>query len=165
MNTNLNKEIHENILETEKLLQSTNELDVIEYSIWTKEKAKLKYNGNIPNFPIYNNFIYWCNLGINIGSEQNKLRPVIIVRTSLKSTIAIVIPLTSKRLNDKFWYHIDLEELDSTALVEQLRVISKIRIISPFRKKGKMIVIEKLDWSNINKQLQVLYRLKPLKNI
>ena len=42
MNTNLNKEIHENILETEKLLQSTNELDVIEYSIWTKEKAKLK---------------------------------------------------------------------------------------------------------------------------
>ena len=104
-------------------------------------------------------------MGINIGSEQNKLRPVIIVRTSLKSTIAIVIPLTSKRLNDKFWYHIDLEELDSTALVEQLRVISKIRIISPFRKKGKMIVIEKLDWSNINKQLQVLYRLKPLKNI
>lgn len=28
-----------------------------------------------------------------------------------------------------------------------------------------MIVIEKLDWSNINKQLQVLYRLKTLKNI
>lgn len=77
----MNKEIHENILETEKLLQSTNELDVIEYSIWTKEKAKLKYNWNIPNFPIYNNFIYWCNLGINIGREQNKLRPVIIVRT------------------------------------------------------------------------------------
>lgn len=77
----MNKEIHENILKTEKLLQSTNELDVIEYSIWTKEKAKLKYNGNISNFPIYNNFIYWCNLGINIGREQNKLRPVIIVRT------------------------------------------------------------------------------------
>ena len=30
MNTNLNKKIHKNILETEKLLQSTNELDVIE---------------------------------------------------------------------------------------------------------------------------------------
>ncbi len=42
MNTNLNKEIHENILETEKLLQSTNELDVIEYSIWTKRKSKIK---------------------------------------------------------------------------------------------------------------------------
>ena len=30
MNTNLNKKIYENILETEKLLQNTNELDVIE---------------------------------------------------------------------------------------------------------------------------------------
>ena len=62
-----------------------------------KEKAKLKYNGIIPNFPIYNNFIYWCNLGINIGSEQNKIRPVIIVGSTIKSPIAIIIPLTSKR--------------------------------------------------------------------
>ena len=67
----MNKEIHENIIETEKILLNINEVDAIEYSIWTKEKAKLKYNGIIPNFPIYNNFIYWCNLGINIGSEQN----------------------------------------------------------------------------------------------
>ena len=79
--------------------------------------------------------------------------------------VAIIIPLTSKRLKDEFWYHIDLEKLDSTALVEQLRVISKIRIISPFRQKGKMVVISKLDWNKINRQLQVLYRLKPLKNI
>jgi mRNA interferase MazF len=161
----LNKEIHENIIETEKILLNINEVDAIEYSIWTKEKAKLKYNGIISNFPIYNNFIYWCNLGINIGSEQNKIRPVIIVGSTIKSPIAIIIPLTSKRLKDEFWYHIDLEKLDSTALVEQLRVISKIRIISPFRQKGKMVVISKLDWNKINRQLQVLYRLKPLKNI
>ena len=161
----MNKEIHENILEPEKILENINELDAIEYSIWTKEKAKLKYNGSIPDFPIYNNFIYWCNLGINIGSEQNKIRPVIIVGSFIKSPIAIIIPLTSKRLKDNFWYHVDLEKLDSTALVEQLRVISKIRIINPFRQKGKIVVISKLDWNKINRQLQVLYRLKPLKNI
>lgn len=98
----MNKEIHENIIETEKILLNINEVDAIEYSIWTKEKAKLKYNGIIPNFPIYNNFIYWCNLGINIGSEQNKIRPVIIVGSTIKSPIAIIIPLTSKRLKDEF---------------------------------------------------------------
>ena len=65
----MNKEIHENILETEKILQATNGQDTVEYSIWTKQKALLKYNENIPVFPIYNNFIYWCDLGINIGSE------------------------------------------------------------------------------------------------
>ena len=160
----MNKEIHENILETEKILQATNGQDTVEYSIWTKQKALLKYNENIPVFPIYNNFIYWCNLGINIGSEQNKIRHVIIVGNTIKSPIAIIIPLTSKSLKDEFWYHIDLEKLDSTALVEQLRVISKIRIISPFRQKGKMVIISKSDWNKINRQLQVLYRLKPLKN-
>lgn len=101
----MNKEIHENIIETEKILLNINEVDAIEYSIWTKEKekAKLKYNGIIPNFPIYNNFIYWCNLGINIRSEQNKIRPVIIVGSTIKSPIAIIIQLTSKRLKDEFW--------------------------------------------------------------
>ena len=54
----MNKEIHENILETEKILQATNGQDTVEYSIWTKQKALLKYNENIPVFPIYNNFIY-----------------------------------------------------------------------------------------------------------
>lgn len=114
----MNKEIHENMQNTENLLQSINTIDTIEFAEWIKEKTELKYRGNMPIFPIYNNFIYWCNLGINIGSEQNKLRPVIIIRTSKNSSISTIIPLTSKRLNDELWYHIDLEKIDSTALVE-----------------------------------------------
>ena len=162
MNTNLNKEIHENILETEKLLQSTNELDVIEYSIWTKEKAKLKYNGNIPNFPIYNNFIYWCNLGINIGSEQNKIRPTLILRSFKQSPICTILPLTSKRLQDKFQFHVDLENLNSTVLIEQIRVVSKLRFLNPYRLKGKLVTISQNDWDKINIQLENLYKLRPL---
>jgi len=159
----MNKEIHENMQNTENLLQSIDTIDTVEFSEWIKEKTELKYRGNMPIFPIYNNFIYWCNLGINIGSEQNKLRPVIIIRTSKNSSISTIIPLTSKRLNDELWYHIDLEKIDSTALVEQLRVISKIRIINPLRKKGKLVALSESDWNKINYQLKILYRLKPLK--
>ena len=159
----MNEEIHKNIQNAENVLLSINTVDTIEFSEWIKEKVKLKYQVNIPVIPIYNNFIYWCNLGINIGSEQNKLRPVIIIRTSKNSSICTIIPLTSKRLNDELWYHIDLEDIDSTALVEQLRVISKIRIVNPFRKKGKLVTISQSDWNKINYQLEVLYRLKPLK--
>ena len=72
----MNTEIHINIKEAENLLNSINNSDTIQFSEWTKEKANLRYNGKLPGFPIYNNFIYWCNLGINIGSEQNKLRPI-----------------------------------------------------------------------------------------
>lgn len=160
----MNKEISKNIKEIEKLLKTINNYDTLEFSEWINEKANLRYNGQIPKFPIYNNFIYWCNLGINVGSEQNKLRPVLILKTSKNSPICTIIPLTSKRLHDKFWFHVDLEEIDATALVEQLRVVSKLRMFNPFRKKGQLITISQDDWNNINSQLESLYRLRPLKN-
>lgn len=64
----MNDEIHNNIKETENLLNSINSTDAIQFSEWTKEKANLRYNGQLHKFPIYNNFIYWCNLGINKSS-------------------------------------------------------------------------------------------------
>lgn len=161
----MNNEIHNNINSTEILLNSINNTDTIDFSKWTKEKANLIYNGQLPKFPIYNNFIYWCNLGINIGSEQNKLRPVLILKTSKNSPICAILPLTTKRLNDHFWFHIDLEEIDSTILIEQLKVVSKLRVTNPYRKKGQLVSISPNDWNKINLQLENLYRLRPLKNI
>lgn len=158
-----NDEIHNNIEKIENLLNSANTFDAIQFSEWTKEKTKLRYKGNLPKFPIYNNFIYWCNLGINIGSEQNKLRPVLILRTSKNSPICSILPLTTKRLQDNFWFHIDLEEVNSTVLVEQLKVVSKIRITEPYRKKGSLVAISQKDWEKINSQLENLYRLRRLK--
>ena len=75
-----------------------------------------------------------------------------------------MLPLTTKRLQDGFWFHIDLEEIDSTVLVEQLKVVSKIRITNPYRKKGNLVAISLNDWNRINSQLENLYRLRPLKN-
>ena len=159
----MSNEIHNNIEETKILLNSINNTDAIQFSEWTKEKVNLRYNGTLPKFPIYNNFIYWCNLGINIGSEQNKLRPVLILKTSKNSPICTILPLTTKRLQDNFWFHIDLENVDATVLVEQLKVVSKLRITDPYRKKGKLVSISPNDWNKINSQLEILYRLKPLK--
>ena len=107
-------------------MQSINNIDVIEYSKWMKTKIYIKYKGQFPKFPIYNNFIYWCNLGINIGSEQNNVRPVIVLKSYKNSPICTVIPLTSKRLKDHLDFHIDLDIIDSTALIEQVKVVSKL---------------------------------------
>ena len=160
----MNYEIHNNIVEAENLLSSIHNVDAIQFSEWIREKSNLRYNGNLPKFPIYNNFIYWCNLGINIGSEQNKLRPVLILRSSKNSPIFTILPLTTKILQDGFWFHFDLEEIDSTVLVEQLKVVSKIRITNPYRKKGNLVTISLDDWNKINSQLEELYRLRPLKD-
>ena len=59
---------------------------------------------------------------------QNRLRPVLILKTFKNSSICTILPLTTKRFEDVFWFHIDLEEINSTVLVEQLKVVSKIRI-------------------------------------
>ncbi len=49
----MNDEIHNNIEETEILLNSINNSDAIQFSKWTKEKANLRYNGKIHNLKVY----------------------------------------------------------------------------------------------------------------
>lgn len=145
--------------ETERILENVNEKEAIEYATWTEEKAQIKFKKSMPKFFITNNYIYWCNLGINIGSEQNKIRPVLVIKTKSNSPICTILPLTSERMNDTRWYHIDLENYDSTVLVEQLRNISKLRIISPYRLKGNLIKITLNDWNIINDAVTKYYKM------
>lgn len=60
-------------------------------------------------------------------------------------------------MRDSRWYHIDLDNYDSTVLIEQLRNISKLRIISPLRKKGKLCKITLDDWNKINYAVKQYY--------
>lgn len=113
----------------------------------------------MPDFAITTNYIYWCNLGVNIGSEQNKIRPVIVIKTKKESSICTVLLLTSERIKDTRWYHIDLDNLNSTVLIEQLRNISKLRIISPYRLKGKLSKITLSDWNKISKAVKKYYSM------
>ncbi|WFR57621.1 type II toxin-antitoxin system PemK/MazF family toxin [Anaerocolumna sp. AGMB13025] len=137
--------------------------DFKDFMDWTNVKSQLKFEPRTAkDFPINYNCIYWAYLGCNIGSEEGKHRPVLVTRTYGRSTIVTVIPLTSQRLNDGFWYHVDLENRNSTALVEQMRTIDIIRIEKPFRTAGKIAAITEDDWKKINKQINYLYKLSPL---
>ncbi len=156
----MNEEINLQLDETQSILENVNDDEALEYSTWVKDKAKIKFQKKIPKFPITNNFIYWCNLGTNIGSEQNKIRPAVIIRTQTNSPMCTVLPLTSVRLNDKKWYHVDLEETNSTAMIEQVRNISKLRVLNPKRSNGIINRITLNDFTNINKALGNYYKLQ-----
>ena len=155
----MNNEIAKQFVETKSILENVDKTLALEYAIWTKDKTKIKFIKKLPPFVITNNFIYWCNLGINIGSEQDKIRPVLIAKTKKESTICTVLPLTSERIKDTRWYHVDLENQNSTVLIEQLRNVSKLRIINPLRIKGKLVKITLNDWNKINSTLQKYYAL------
>lgn len=134
--------------------------NVKDFMEWTNTKSELKFNPPKKSFPILPNCVYWAYMGCNIGSEEGKHRPILVTRTYKKSPICTVIPLTSQRLNDGYWYHIDLEKHNSTALCEQMRIIDLTRIQTPFRIGGKIMSISKNDWEKINKQILWLYKLK-----
>lgn len=159
MSNEINKQFNEAI----DILRSVDEGSAVEYAIWTKDKAEIKFNKDIPSFPITSNYIYWCNLGVNVGSEQNKIRPVLVIKTKRNSPICTILPLTSERMKDTRWYHIDLEDHNSTVLVEQLKNISKLRIIKLYRLKGKLTKITLNDWNNINIALTKYYTMTKLR--
>lgn len=101
-------------------------------------------------------------MGCNIGSEEGKHRPVLVTRTYPNSPTITVIPLTTQRLHDRKQYHIDLENQNSTALVEQMRVIDITRLDKPMRRSGSIASITEKDWNAIQYQIKREYLLTPL---
>ena len=76
---------------------------------------------------------------MNIGTElygKNELfeRPVLILKVYNKETVMIV-PLTSKIRNDKYHSRVTLGDVDSNAILSQVRTISTKRLS---RKVGRI---------------------------
>lgn len=130
--------IHETFCEIFKILESVEWEDAIDYVNWMKSEIDMRYNLNSEkNFPLFSKGIYYVNLGKNIGAEIEKDRPCILLSGSKESETVIVIPISDedKYIGSTFWYHIPLSSGD-TALVEQIRTVSKTRIRRPIRLDG-----------------------------
>lgn len=146
--------------------------EALKYVEWIKTKAELRYGSiekdtgrlikkETPSFQVIFGGIYWGYLGRNIGDEINKHRPLLVIRSEPKSNLCTVIPLSSKRMNDGLWYHIDLENRDNTAIVEQIQVISKNRLEKPVREKGQIVRVLDGDLIKIIKEVRRYYTSPP----
>lgn len=123
---------------------------------WAHDKFQIELKDIEFSFDLRPRCVYWVECGVNVGSEQNKLRPVVMLWKSADERLFIGVPLTSKRLGDSLPYHVDFEITGSTALVEQIRVWSAKRILEPFRRKGRLIILSKEDKQRIIDSLIVL---------
>ena len=82
------------------------------------------------------NQLVWVDFGSNVGSEQNGIRPAIVVQNDKGnkfSSTTIVVPITSQN-KTKLPTHVKLSKTSqlvkpSVALCEQVKVISKERIV------------------------------------
>lgn len=112
------------------------------YVSWVNEQIKMNDNAQRDFRVIPRRGEIWtCELGQNIGSEENKIRPVIIIQNDTGNKNApttIVAPISNRP--KKIAVHIELRESDyklengeknhitGTVLAEQIKVVSKARL-------------------------------------
>lgn len=136
---------------------NSNDVDELTYLKWCKDKFILN-SKEIKISKIKQNSIYWVNLGYNVGSELRKLRPAIMWRHSADNKLWAVIPLTTKRREDEYYFHYDLKTLsEGTARVENMINISYKRIIMPYYSKDKIAKISKDDYESIVEIIKKYY--------
>ena len=136
-------------------------VDGITYLKWCKDKFILnnKYKGSF--FALKQGAIYWANMGYGVGSEMRKIRPVIVWRVSKDKSMCTIIPLTSKRYNDNYYFHYDLQSLPkATARIENMMNLSTKRLFEPYYLKGTLVFISNDDKDEIVKIIERYYLFK-----
>lgn len=101
-----------------------------DFDSWNKIKKHI--NKRDINSFYYPREIWWCSLGLNVGSEEdgkNELyeRPVLIIKVFNKK-MARVIPLTSLEKEDRNHFSITFLENKRSVKLSQLKTISTQRL-------------------------------------
>lgn len=108
--------------------------DMKRMSGWLAEKLLLQSRvGSAGNRLVYRGQVYWCDFGENVGSEQCRQRPALILqndRSNRSSPNTIVAPITSKdksglrtaaRLRER-------PDVNGFVLLGNVRTVSKARL-------------------------------------
>ena len=133
------------------------DVEGIGYIKWCRDKYIIN-SKELEISMLKQNAIYWVNLGIGVGSELRKLRPAILWRSTTDKKIWTMIPLTTKKRKDKYYFHYDLECLaEGTAKIESMMNLSYKRILAPYFSKNKLAIITDNDYNKIKKAISKYY--------
>lgn len=132
----------------------------ISYVKWCRDKFIINKK-DVENDKLIQNAIYWVDFGIGVGSELRKLRPAILWRSTTDKNLWTMIPLTTKRRSDKYYFHYDLECLaEGTAKIENMMNLSLKRILAPYFAKDKLAILTQKDYNGIKKAISQYYLFK-----
>lgn len=102
-----------------------------DFDNWNIEKKRT----NIEKARLYTvREIWWCRVGINIGSEQDGsgklfLRPIVIMR-GFGANICMVIPLTTSPKQHSLRVPVGkIKDKEANAILSQIRVIDTRRLV------------------------------------
>lgn len=101
--------------------------------------------------------IWWCNLGLNIGNEQNGnsqnfQRPVLILK-SLSKTTCVIVPLTTSIKKHRHRIFIgNISGKSASVIISQIKVIDTKRLINKINSK-----LEVRNFNSIRKAVRQLF--------
>lgn len=104
-----------------------------EFDRWNKRKKKV--NAREEKVRFHEREVWWCSLGVNVGSEQDGIndnfeRPVVVIR-NFNGRVLWAVPLTRTFKRYSPYYFPLQRDADgiSAAVVSQLRLIDSKRLI------------------------------------
>lgn len=138
---------------------------IYQFISWKHKKFLLNFQPYERHTTIYENGIYWASLGVNVGSELNKNRPVLIWKKRCngddeKDYSYIVIPITSKKKRKHYYMNvpIDINGSQSYLRIEDMRRINIKRITRPIlTPEKKLIFIDENKRTEIIEAIQAFY--------
>lgn len=127
-----------------------------QYNNWNEIKITIEYENIIVGFKERD--IFYMNMGKNIGFEQdgkgeNFVRPVVIIK-GFNKNMFFGIPLSTKMKEGKFYYKFQFQKKDE--LVENIALLSQMRLFSTKRLLNKIGVISKEDFIKMKDEFKSL---------
>ncbi len=107
------------------------EIYIKQFKLWSDHAEQI--DSREFNDFFYERELWWCALGVNIGSEQDGTtetfeRPVLVIK-KIRKDLTLIAPLTTKILDLKYRIHTTCTGLHSQILLDQIRIISSKRLI------------------------------------
>lgn len=120
---------------------------IYQFLNWKHQKLLLNITEYKSRTTIFENGIYWVSLGINVGAELNKHRPVLVWKKRCggdqeANFSYIVIPITSKEKSQKYYMNvpININGKNCYLRIEDMRRISIRRFTRPFLDGNNQII-------------------------
>lgn len=119
-----------------------------EFSDWNKIKKDLHLNKVNKRYNVGD--MWWCNLGKNVGHEQNGTgpnfqRPVLVIR-SFNKNVCLIIPLSTKNKKNEFYINVGkIQGEEAFGIISQIRLIDTKRFVNKvgFLNKKQEKIIKK----------------------
>lgn len=124
-----------------------------DFNSWNKQKKDIHTNGE--NKFYHPRDVWWCNLGVNVGYEQDgtgedKGRPVVII-VGFSKNVCLIVPLTKSKKNNKYYIKVGMINNKEASVI-----ISQIRLIDTKRLGKKIDVLDRNIFEKIRKAIRDL---------